>query len=341
MKNEIHNIASGNWQLATGKKSAVLGLRSSDFRLLTSDFGLRTSVSGLLLFLITFSLFTSCEDVIEVKLSDKNLNLFGVEASISTSDEPTVFLYQTLKVNQDKEYPGISGAIVTITDNATPANRIALAEDQAKKGLYRVQKNVDYRRFVGREYTLNIVSEGVTLTAKDKLTKVEPIDSIRIEPSQRGNMMFLGIFTFGWETPGKGNFYKWDVYVNDTLINDAGSIAIASDEFVDGNYIKKLEIFTDFYEKDKETTDRKLKLNDVVYVKQTSISEFAYNFYYQMINQSSTGSLFSIPPANIKSNFAASDGKPVLGLFTARDVSFSNKIVITQAIVSQLRNRTK
>jgi len=126
------------------------------------------------------------------------------------------------------------------------------------------------------------------------------------------------------------------VFVNDTLLHDARRMAIASDEFVDGHYITKLEIYTDFYEKSNEAKDRKLKLNDTVTVNQTSISEFAYNFYFQVINQSSTGSLFSVPPANIKSNFNSSDGKPVLGLFVARDVSKSNKVIITKALVDQL-----
>jgi hypothetical protein len=113
-------------------------------------------------------------------------------------------------------------------------------------------------------------------------------------------------------------------------------MAVASDEFVDGNYISKLEIFTDFYDTTKPE-DRKIKLNDVVQVKQTSISEFAYNYYFQLINQSQTGGLFSVPPANIKSNFTSSDGKPVLGLFVARDVSVSNKATVTQKIEDQLK----
>jgi hypothetical protein len=78
-------------------------------------------------------------------------------------------------------------------------------------------------------------------------------------------------------------------------------------------------------------------VKDTVYLKQTSISEYAYNFYFQMINQSSTGSLFSVPTANIKSNFTASDGKPVLGIFSARDVSQSNKVVIDQKLDDLLR----
>jgi hypothetical protein len=286
--------------------------------------------------LISSIVFTSCEDVIDVKLSDENLNLIGVEASITTVDQPTVFLYKTLKVDQDVTYPGISGAVVTISDNATPANQLILTENPAKAGQYLVPVGKEYLGVTGREYTVTIQTEGVTLTAKDKLAKVEPIDSIQVVPSQRGEKRFLGVFTYGKEPKGLGNYYKWDIYLNDTLIHDADRMAIASDEFVDGNYISKLEIYTDFYDTNKPE-DRKLKLNDKVKVKQTSISEFGYNFYFQMINQSSTGSLFSVPTANIKSNFTATDGKPVLGLFTARDVSVSNQVLIDQKIEDQLK----
>ncbi|HAQ21682.1 MAG TPA: hypothetical protein DCR40_20995 [Prolixibacteraceae bacterium] len=324
--------ATGGWRLAPGKMASDFGLRSSVSNLRSSDFGLLTFA----VLLISTILLSSCEDVIEVKLNDENLNLFGVEAGITTQDEPTVFLYKTLKVNQDEAYPGVSGAVVILSDNAAPANSISLVEDQQKKGMYRIPHNKSFKGVAGREYTLTIQSQGVTLTAKDKLTKVEPIDSIQVFPSMRGNKLFLGIFSYGKEPKGLGNYYKWDVFINDTLVHDADRLAIASDEFVDGNYISKLEIYTDFHDP-KKPEDRRINLKDKIYIKQSSISEFAYYYYFQMINQSSTGSLFSVPSANIKSNFISSDGKPVLGLFVARDVSVSNTVVIDQAIEDQLR----
>jgi hypothetical protein len=317
--------AAGNWPLSTGKKSPFSGLRSPDF-------GLRTLTIVLLFITVAFS---SCEDVIEVKLSDENLNLIGVEARITTMDQPAVFLYQTLHVDQDIDYPGISGAVVTISDDANPVHEMTLVELDSKKGVYLVPPKQSYRGIPGREYTIKILTGGVTLTAKEKLMEVEPIDSIQVKPSMRGDKMFLGIFTYGLEPPGLGDFYKWDIYVNDSLIQSADRLAVASDEFVDGNYISGLEIFTDFYDP-KKPEDRLLDLNDTISVKQNSISEFGYNFYTQMINQNATGSLFSIPPANIKSNFTSSDGKPVLGLFVASDVSSSNKVVIDQSIEDQL-----
>ena len=317
MKNNIEK-ATGYWPLSTGKKSSVFGLVT------------------LMSFLISAVFFTSCEDVIDVKLNDENLDLFGVEASITTMDEPTVFLYKTLQVDEDVAYPGISGAVVSITDNGSPASQITLIEDQQKKGLYRVPQNSSYLGIAGREYTLTIQTEGTTLTAKEKLSKVEPIDSIQVFPSMRGNKLFLGVFSYGKEPLGVGNYYKWDIYVNDTLQHESDRLAVASDELVDGNYISKLELYTDFHDTNKPE-ERKLNLNDTIYVKQTSISKFAYYFYFQMINQSGAGSLFSVPAANIKSNFTSSDGKPILGLFTARDVSVSNKVVIDQKMEDQLK----
>jgi hypothetical protein len=349
MKKDIEK-ATGYWLLATGKKAVNFGLRTSEktpFDPSASSgqrcFGLRSSVfslrSSIFLLLTLAVLFTSCEDIVEVKLNDENLNLFGVEASITTQDEPTVFLYKTLQVDQDIAYPGISGAEVSISDDASPSNTIILVEDEQQKGLYRVPQNADYFGVAGREYTLKIQAEGTTMTAIEKLTKVEPIDSIQVFPSMRGNKIFLGVFTYGKETLGIGNYYKWDVFVNDSLVTNGNRLSVASDEFVDGNYISGLEVYTDFHDTKKAAKERKLNLGDTIYVKQTSISKFAYYFYFQMINQSSTGSLFSVPPANIKSNFTSSDGKPVLGLFTARDVSVSNKVIIDQKLEDQLRKR--
>lgn len=292
----------------------------------------------IVLLLLFILVFTSCEDVIPVKMNKEDIGLFAVEAKITTRDEPFVFLSKGIPVSEDNPFPGISNALVTITDDAQAANIVTLVEDTARAGYYIVPKDKMYYGVAGRTYTVTIETQGVTLSATDKLSTVEPIDSIQVRPSLRGDNRFLGVFTYGQETPGVGNYYKWDIYVNDTLLNDAQNLAIASDELVDGNYVNSLEIFTDFHDPN-DKSERKLKYMDTVYVKQTSISEFAYNFYYQMLNQSSTGFLFSVPPANIKGNFTGSNGKTVLGLFTAHDVSVSNKVIIDDKIESQLDER--
>jgi hypothetical protein len=281
------------------------------------------------------ALMVSCEDVIDVNLNKKDLDLYAVWANITTIDEPVVYLYKALPVTVDEPYSGVSGAVVTLSDNAVPSNSIILVESVSEKGLYLVPENQEYLGVAGREYSLTIQHAGVTLTGKDLLSKVAAIDSIQVHPSARGENRFLGVFTYGIETPGLGNNYKWEVYINNVSISEGDNLSIAEDEMVDGNYIYGLEILTDYYNPD-QPEDRKINENDTLFVKQKSISKFAYNYYSQIGSQGNAGFLFSVPPANVKGNITASDGKPVMGLFTANDVSFSDTLIIDSSIESQL-----
>lgn len=279
---------------------------------------------------------TACEDVVEVKLNDEDLNLYAVEAKLTTEDNPYVYVYKTNVVSEADDYNGISDAEVIITDNSVPPKTIQLVESLDKPGLYIPGDGENYFGETGKEYSVSIQTDGTLLSATDFLAEVEPIDSIQVHSSLRGDHRFLGVYTYGNETPGLGDYYKWDIYINDELLHEAEYLIIVSDELVDGNYVNGFEIFTDFHDPN-EPSERLLQLGDTVQVKQTSISQFAYNYYNQMFNQSQSGGMFSVPPANIKSNFTASDGSTVLGLFTAHDVSSSNLVIIDETIESQLR----
>lgn len=290
------------------------------------------------IFYLAFSLLlmSGCEDVIDIRLSNEDVGLYAVEAKITTQNNPYVFLYKTQPVNKTEPYTGISNAVVTISDNSQPPKTVQLTEDPETPGLYVPAQGVTYLGEYNKKYTVSVSTGETTLTASDTLTKVEPVDSMQIHSSLRGDHLFLGIFIFGQETPGTGNYYKWDIYINHELLNGSDYLSIASDELVDGNYMNGYEIFTDFHNPD-EPSERLLNLGDTIQVKQTSVSEFAWHFYYQMFDQGQTGGLFSVPPANIKGNFSSDDGRPVLGLFTAHDVSVSNVVIIDETIENQLK----
>lgn len=283
-----------------------------------------------------FILMNACEDVIDIELSDEDVGLYAVEAKITTEDNPYVFLYKTQPVSSAEPYTRVSGAVVTVSDNSQPPQTIQLAEDPGNTGLYIPEEGITFHGEYNKEYTVSISVGETTLTANDMLAKVEPIDSIQVHSSLRGDHLFLGIFTYGNETPGIGNYYKWDIYINNELLSGSEYLAVVSDEMVDGNYVNGFEIFTDFHDPE-EPSERLLNLGDTIQVKQTSISEFAWHFYSQMFEQGQTGGLFSVPPANIKGNFLSDDGRQVLGLFTAHDVSASNVVIIDEAIEGQLK----
>ena len=90
-----------------------------------------------------------------------------------------------------------------------------------------------------------------------------------------------------------------------------------------------------------EEDEKEFHMGDTVYVEQLSISKSAYYFYYGMVNQAFSGGPFSVPPANLPGNLTSSDGKKVLGLFSARDISLGNTVVIDSTnytpIVSSLQ----
>ena len=284
-----------------------------------------------------FSLLVqSCEDVIDIKISGQEAGMYAVEARITTEENPWVYLYKSLPVNSSEGYKGISGAQVYITDDSQPPKSIRLVEDPSNAGLYMPMEGISYKGEHNKKYTVTVSTGETVLTASDTLTKVEPVDSMQVRSSLRGNHRFLGVFVYGNETPGIGNYYKWDIYINNKLLGNTEYLAIASDELVDGNYIYGFEIFTDFHDLN-QPSQRKLNFGDTIQVKQTSISAFAYQFYFQMFEQGQTGGLFSVPPANIKGNFTSGDGQKVLGLFTAHDVSPTNVIIIDQAIENQLK----
>jgi hypothetical protein len=283
--------------------------------------------------------FQSCEDVIKVDLGNDNLDLLAVEASITTHDNPKVFLYKAVPVDQSNAYPGISGATVKVSDNGNPSKSIQLVENPDSVGFYTTPDGVNFYGETGKRYTVAIDYQGTKISGTDFLARVEPTDSLVIKPSLRGDNRFLGVFIYGSETPGLGNYYKWDIYINDTLLNETMYMVVASDEMVDGNYIGGFEIFTDYHNPHDKTSKGKLKVGDRVHVRQTSISKEVYYFYYQMMNQSAVGGMFSIPPANIKGNFTSSDSHPVLGIFTARDVSIANEAIVTEEIYARLNTR--
>lgn len=274
---------------------------------------------------------TSCEDVIDVNLDDNEYNLYSVEAIITTIDEPYVYITRAIPVDSEEDLPGVSGAKVIISDDAQPSNSIWLVEDSIKKGYYKVPANIDYFGVTGREYTLTITTEGDTLVAKDYLAAVAPVDSINVRTFDVGQIKFMAVALFAQDPPGLGNIYKWDVYVNDTFLYKTENMAFTKDEWVNGNYVSDIEIFVDFYDPNKED-ERKLNLHDTVYVRQNSISQNAYDFYIQMVNQNNAGFLFSVTPANAKGNIVSSDGRFVMGLFTAMDVSTSNYVIIDEAL---------
>ncbi|WP_167605980.1 DUF4249 domain-containing protein [Maribellus sediminis] len=279
----------------------------------------------------------SCEDVIEVDLNEENIDLISVEAYLENrpTDNVYVKLQSTLPVDNSEQNPPINDAVVEISDNENYSNSVVLKE-VSNSGIYVLPGNVTYEAQPDKTYYLRITtSDGVQVTASDYMKKVETLDSVKVNLSARGDFEFLAIFISSQETPGEGDYYKWDIYINNNLLYESENLSFASDELVDGNYIYDFEIFTDFYEDDE---DQILRMGDTIYVEQLSITAPIYDFYLGMVNQAFAGNPFSVPPANVQGNLSSSDNKRVLGFFSARDVSPGNTVIIGEDNFAPLKH---
>lgn len=270
---------------------------------------------------------SSCEDVVEVDISDEDLDLISVEAYITTNDANNILvkLEKSLPIDNVQENPPIHNAVVEISDNEPVPNTVLL-EEYEQSGIYLLPGNTYYEAIPGRTYKLKITTQdGIIITGEEYLQKVEKLDTVRVNLSPLGDYKYLAIYINSQETPGEGNYYKWDIYVNNRLLYGSDNLTFASDELVNGNYIYDLELFVDWFEEDE---DKVLLIGDTVQVKQLSISNAAYDFYLGMQNQAFSGSPFSVPPANISNNLSSNNDKRVLGIFSARDVSVGNWVII-------------
>jgi len=282
------------------------------------------------LILLILLALVSCEDVVNVELNDEDIDLIAVEAYLNTKDTDNIYvkIERTQAVDETSENPPVSNATVEISDNETTPNTIIL-EEEGSSGIYKLPANAVYEAVPGRTYQLTITtSDGTVITGEEYLQKVEKLDTVKINQSDRGNFEYLGIYINSQETEGEGHYYKWDIYINGELLNDSEDLSFASDELVDGNYIYDLLIAIDWAEDDE---DKFMGIGDTVVVEQLSISKEVYKFYWILTDQAYAGTPFSVPPANLPSNLTSSDGKRVLGIFSARDISVGNTVVINES----------
>lgn len=287
----------------------------------------------ILAFVITLS---SCEDVVQVNIENNDLGLITVEAYLTTTGHNNVFvkLEKSLPVDDASENPPINSATVELSDDQTNPNTVILQEI-GNSGIYVLPENKSYLAEPGHTYKLTITTpDGVVIIGEDYLQKVENLDTVKVNLSSRGDFEYLAVFVSTQETPGPGHYYKWDVYINHKLLYGSENLSFANDELVDGNYVYDLEIFTDWFDDEEENkdgqvdSDKVMLPGDTIQVVQSSISRTVYDFYLGMQNQAFSGSPFSVPPANLPGNLTTNNGEKVLGLFSARDISLGNTVVI-------------
>jgi hypothetical protein len=268
---------------------------------------------GVIVFFAFF--FFSCEDQIDVKLDEGN-TLLVVDGWITDQPGPQIITLSTTAPYFNKEStPKVSGAIVLLSDNGGQSEILT----EKEPGKYVTSEG--FQGKVGKTYFLNIRHDGNEYKAETQIRRPAMIDSLSQKFREKSLSWEEGYYVLynGPEQAGLGDFYRFKVYKNDTLQNKPENLIVAQDKFVDGNYIKEVELHNKPFLK-----------GDHIRVENWAITEDAYQYYIEMLAQVNNGGMFANPPANIKTNIVTLNpdkARRAVGFFGGASVTSKEMII--------------
>lgn len=279
--------------------------------------------------LVVLLTFSSCEDVIQVKL-DKGKPLVTIDAFINDMRaQQKVRLTYTDDYFSQKPNVGIIGANVVLKD-LTTGTVFNFTDNSNGDYLYNIGNNDTIAR-LDHQYELTVTHQGTTYTAQSKVKRTTAIDSIDVKFEDAG--AFGGkegyYFSFFGKDPegSEPDFYWIKSYRNGIFFNKGSEINIAWDgangDGADGLYFippiaMGITPFGEVFQK-----------NDVCRVEIHSINRETYNFLTQVQSQTTNSGLFATTPENVKCNIQSSNSNiKVVGWFCMSAVSTKEKVAL-------------
>jgi hypothetical protein len=281
------------------------------------------------LVIATAILFSSCEDVIQVKL-DEGAKLLVVDAFINDMRvDQKVRLTTTDPYFSGQNPPAIVGATVVLQD-LTAGKSYNFYDNGNGDYLFPLTTN-DTISHVDHTYKLEVSYLNEVYTAFTRQKRTTNIDSISVK--------FQEINTFNqkegyrctlwaFDLPGpEPDFYWIKSFRNDELYNKGIQINLAEDgangSGADGFiFIPPIaEGITPFGEV--------FDLGDRCRVEIHSISKETYNFLIQVITQTTNSGLFATTPENVKTNILSPENATIkaIGWFNMASVTSKEKVI--------------
>jgi hypothetical protein len=242
------------------------------------------------------SLFISCEKEIELDLENSAPQIV-IEGAVTDEDGPHyIKLSKSVNFYAQNQFPAITGATVTITDNLGNSDVLTEVND----GLYETNTIVGVP---GNTYNLSVTVGTDNYYATSTMPKKVNLDSLRFERGEDfEGYEYYSIIPIYRNPSTSGNYYRFIASINnftdDTyyLKNDTNGIG----------QVNTSPIYNLGY--------TFINKNDSVEIEMRSIDRTTYNYFNtlsQVINAGPNGGITPINPlTNIK-------GKPALGIFSA------------------------
>ena len=170
--------------------------------------------------LIVTILLPSCEETMNVKFNEEGTKKLTVEGSITTDTmSHRVILSWSSDFFSSDSQQMVSNADLSITDGVK-----SFKMTETIPGVYFTEPTVYGEN--DKTYTLNItLQDGSKYSASDRITSLPEVDSVLVRDTSlymspdKGDVSGYAILYFGPEKPGAGDFYLWNLYINDTIFN--------------------------------------------------------------------------------------------------------------------------
>lgn len=285
-----------------------------------------------ILFLPLVLLFTSCEDVVQIKL-DEGSKLYVIDAFLSDlRTDQVVRITTSDSYFANREAPPVENAIVQLIDMNT---NVAYDFSYNSKGNYRYLINTtDTIARLGHKYMLKVTIDGDTYTSIAEQKRPAIIDSIAAFYND-GTDPFGGpedtynCLLFARDKADNNADYYWiRTFRNDTLFNGSADLNICIDGT--GGVVTNAPVDTIAFTPPATFLGFKTyKKNDICKAEVHSITRETYFFFYQAIAQINNGGLFATTPENIKTNISTPDGAKVraIGWFSVASAATKSKLV--------------
>jgi Domain of unknown function (DUF4249) len=257
-----------------------------------------------MLFIASMTLM-SCEKVIDLDLNSTDPKVI-IEGIVTDQNEPfKVTINKTVNFSDANNYPVVTKATVTIADDA--GNSEVLTE--AVAGTYKSKKLVGTS---GRTYTLTVIAEGKTYTAKSTMPSKVPITDLKfqIAPRPGSTEDKYVIFPQFLDPKGMGNNYR---FIQSTTKKTDKTIIVANDNVEDGKPNARPII----------SRDLDILLNDTATIEMHCIDKATYDYFYSLSQSAGNGPGGGATPANPITNIQGG----ALGYFAAYTVQKSTKVV--------------
>ncbi len=244
-------------------------------------------------------LFTSCEKEINLDLNDKSGELV-IEGSVTDQPGPYyVQLTRSVTFTQGNQYPAVTDAVVTISDQTGKLDQLVYEGS----GRY---KTTTLTTSPGNVYTLKVAVGSKTYTASSRLPEVVTLDSLTQDSIKFGGETRYAIRPIYTDPVSLGNNYRFIISVNGKS-NKAYNLI--SDNINNGKVNQRaFPIIND------EDIEPELKKGDVITVEMHGLDLPIYTYYNALAEITGRG---GVTPANPPSNMSGG----ALGRFSAHTVT--------------------